>query len=95
MFFCPVDTSPTADDFAMRDHIRLRFGELGFSFEVGWEEDDFMAAGLDFYPIYVVFGTQFMAAQDPLFPAHQEAKPRFIGDITAAIRRSAQRSGLN
>lgn len=88
-FFCPVDSG------FMHDHVEVDYGEQGYSFEVGWRESDFLDAGLAFYPIFVVFGTQFMAAQDPLFPAHAEAKPRFIADLIDAMRRSAQRSGLS
>lgn len=87
-FFAPVDTG------FLRDHLDTLYGELGYSFETGWREEDFGAAGLPFYPIFTEFGTQYMPAQPCLFPAYAEAKPRFIRDITDAIRRSAQQARL-
>lgn len=87
-FFAPVDTG------FLRDHIKAGFGELGYSFEVGWQEKDFIQAGFAFYAIFTEFGTRLAPAQPCLFPAYQEIKPLFIADIIDAIRRSAARSGL-
>lgn len=87
-FFCPVRTG------FMRAHVRVWFGERGYSFEVGWDAADFLEAGLAFYPIFVEFGTRFAAAQPSLFPAYFEVQPGFVADLTEAIRRSAARQGL-
>lgn len=84
-FFCPVRTG------FMRSQVRVAYGDAGYSWEVGWREDDFTRRGLAFYPLFQEFGTRFMAAQPSLFPAYAEVKPQFIRDITAAVRRSAQR----
>lgn len=76
--FCPVDTG------FMREHVTLVFSPNGYAFEVGWSADDFLSAGLAFYPFFVEFGTVKMDAQPSLFPAYQitsEELGRDIGDI--------------
>jgi HK97 gp10 family phage protein len=80
VFLCPVDTG------FMRDHVRVLYGKEGYSFEVGWLEEDFLAAGLAFYPIFVEFGTRFMAAQPSLVPAYQDTKEWFVPALGDALR---------
>jgi HK97 gp10 family phage protein len=84
-YFSPVDTT------FMRNHIRVTFGPKGYSFEVGWLEDDFLSAGLAFYPLYQEFGTRFMHAQPSLTPAYEETREWFLPELTAEIRRAAAR----
>lgn len=84
-FLAPVDTS------FMRDNIRVTFGPKGYTFEVGWLEEDFIAAGLAFYPIYQEFGTRFMAAQPSLVPAYNETKEWFLPALSAEIQAAAAR----
>lgn len=87
---CPFDTG------FMQEHLNLKFTEQGLGYEVGWEEQDFLDAGLPFYPIYQEFGTTKMAAQPCLFPAHAATRPRFTralsNNVRAAVRRRARRS---
>jgi hypothetical protein len=65
------------DTWFMADHLRLDFSPNYQVFELGWSADDFFDADLPFYPPYVVFGTRFMAGQDPLTPAHEMTKPEY------------------
>ncbi|MBA3341638.1 MAG: HK97 gp10 family phage protein [Gemmatimonadaceae bacterium] len=88
---CPVDTG------FMRDNLSLEYTPKGLGFSVGWNEDDFLAAGLPFYPPYVVFGVEpgtdvngrsypGQAAQDPLTPAYNEASAQLLDGLRFAIR---------
>lgn len=75
----------------MREHLRVLYGAEGYSFEVGWYEEDFVAAGLAFYPIYVEFGTRFMAAQPALYPAYRDTKEWFLPALSNELRAAANR----
>lgn len=92
---CPVDDGPYADDFHMRDHIVIVFSADGLAYQIGWDEDDFLSAGQPFYPIFVIFGTRFMAARDVLFPNHEQSKrdfaPAMDGVLSAAAQSAARR----
>lgn len=69
---CPVDTG------FMRAHIVVFFDSDGLSYQLGWVHTDFgTAAGLPFYPPFVIYGTRFMAGRDFLFPNHMLARARF------------------
>jgi HK97 gp10 family phage protein len=84
-FLCPVDTQ------FMRDHIKVLYGPKGFSFEVGWLEDDFLSMGLAFYPIYQEFGTIYMSPQPCLSPAYQETKPWFLSALGVELAAAFER----
>lgn len=84
-YLSPVDTT------FMRNHLRVMFGPKGYSFEVGWLEEDFLSVGLAFYPLYQEFGTRYMAAQPSLAPAYHDTVQWFLPELAAAIRRAAQR----
>ncbi len=81
---CPVDTG------FMRDHLALEFTPKGYGFEIGWKQDDFLGAGLDFYPPFVVFGTVSQAPQDPLTPAYNDGSERLIASVREAMRRAVK-----
>lgn len=83
VFLCPVDTG------FMSEHVRVIYGREGYTFEVGWLEEDFIAAGLAFYPIFVEFGTRFMHAQPSLYPAYQDTKEWFIPELGDRLRELA------
>lgn len=72
----------------MYDRLRLTIPSDGLTFEVGWKERDFPANR--FYPIFVVFGTRFMAARDPLFPARDKDRPYFRRDLAALLSDAAR-----
>jgi hypothetical protein len=57
----------------------------GYGFDAGWSADDFFAAGLDFYPPFVEFGTSRMAAQPALGPAWAEIMPDHKQRMHAAV----------
>lgn len=80
---CPVDTG------FMRDHIALVFTRDGLAWQIGWDETEFFEEGLPFYPIFVIFGTRFMAARDVLFPnveqTNREFAPAIEGAMAAAV----------
>ena len=76
---CPVDSG------FMRDHIALVFTRDGLAWQLGWDETDFFEEGLPFYPIFVIFGTRFMAARDVLFPNVEQSKREFAPAIEGAM----------
>lgn len=84
-FFSPVDTG------FMRDHVRVIFGPKGYSFEVGWLEEDFINAGLAFYPIFQEYGTRNMPAQPSLTPAYREVESWYIPAMSEEIRAAIER----
>jgi HK97 gp10 family phage protein len=82
---CAVDTG------FMRDHVRIWFTPSGLGFEVGWDADDFFAAGHPFYPFFVEYGTRFMAAQPALEPAYDYVVPIYRDDVSDLIRAAVER----
>lgn len=74
------------DTTFMVSHLRLAFVRDGLAYELGFREEDFTAAGLAFYPVYVIFGTRYMPARDFLFPANRDAQREFRGELLAALR---------
>lgn len=83
--YCPVDTR------FMKDNMRLEFSDDDLIWELGWDEGDFEAAGLPFYPPYQEYGTSRNVAQPSVTPAHFEEEPRYqrelARDIEAALAR--------
>jgi hypothetical protein len=83
--YCPVDTR------FMKEHMRLEFSDDDLIWELGWNEFEFEAAGLPFYPPYQEYGTDRHPAQPSVTPAHFEEEPRYqreLGrDIEAALER--------
>jgi hypothetical protein len=73
--------SPVRTGF-MRDHVTLRFGKQGYSWECGWLESDFTGAGFALYPFFLEYGTRYMAPQPTLGPVYAEIAPAY----TAALR---------
>lgn len=82
---CPVDKG------FMKENMLLEFTPEDLIWELGWDERDFEAAGLPFYPPYQEFGTSRNAAQPSITPAFFEEQDRFqqeLGhDINAALER--------
>lgn len=83
---CPVDTSPTADDFAMRDHIKIIFSPDKLAWELGWYAEDFFDAGLPFYAFFVEFGTRYMPARPSLRPAADMVESELLADLQRAVQ---------
>jgi HK97 gp10 family phage protein len=79
---CPRDTG------FMAEHMRETISDSGFGYEVGFREEDFAAAGLEFYPIFTEWGTSRMAAQPCIFPAAATERPRFKRALAEALRPS-------
>ena len=69
----------------MVNQLRLDFAKDRLSYELGFREQDFTKAGFAFYPVWVIFGTRFMAANDFLFPANREARREFRQELRAAL----------
>jgi HK97 gp10 family phage protein len=84
---CPVDT------WFMHDHVHTTYSRKGMTFETGWREEDFTAAGLAFYPIYVEFGTRFMAPQPSLYPAYKEVQKMYLEDLRDVVQSAIARQG--
>lgn len=57
-------------------------------FTVGWHEEDFRAAGLEFYPVFQEFGTIFHPAQPSLGPAGRQLLPELRRDAAATLRQT-------
>jgi HK97 gp10 family phage protein len=81
----PVDTG------FLRSHIRKRVSDDGLAYEVGVREEDFEGAGKPFYPVYLEFGTRFMAARPFIFPARDAVAPEFRRALSAELRKSIRR----
>lgn len=81
----PIDTA------FMHDHVEEVISEDGLSFEVGWRESAFAAAGHPFYPVFVEFGTVKMQARPSLGPAYAEVKPQFQSDVSTLVRQAIAR----
>lgn len=72
------------DTGKMRDAIEDRYSDAGLVADVGWHQEEFMAEGDDFYPVFHEFGTSRLAAQPMIRPAHAKHAPilqRNIGDV--------------
>jgi len=76
----------------MHDHIRAEFSEGGYTYRVGLYAEDFAAAGLPFYPVFVEHGTSVSPAQPFLFPAYEAIRPNVEQDVGDALRRSIARA---
>lgn len=83
--------APKASGF-MADHIRDEESEGGLTYSVGFDPADFKAAGLEFYPPYVEFGTENNPAQPFLLPAGEIVRPHFEADVREALQRAASRA---
>lgn len=74
--YCPEDTG------YMKDHLRLTFTRGGFNYRLGWRREDFVGQTnpltgrviTDFYPLFVVYGTRYMAGRDPITPALEQER---------------------
>jgi hypothetical protein len=58
--------------------------ELGYN--VGFDEADFRAAGLDPYFFFTEYGTSRMAAQPCIGPAGDQELPVYLRELRAALR---------
>lgn len=83
----PVDTG------FLRSHIRKRISDDGLAYEVGVREEDFEGAGKPFYPVYLEFGTRFMAARPFIFPARDAVAPEFRRALRAELSKAIRRRG--
>lgn len=77
----------------LADHIKYWLTQSGLGFEVGWDATDFAEAGLDFYPVYVEFGTRFMEAQPSVGPAWDHNSPIFREKLATMMRQAIDRIG--
>ena len=84
---CPRDTG------RMLRLLKLRFGGAGLTYTIGWDEADFAAEGVGFYPVYTEFGTTKMAARPCLFPARDLVAPKYRRDLRAVVRAALKRRG--
>lgn len=81
------------DTHFMQEHTEAFISAEGLTFEVGWREAEFDAAGLPFYPIYQEFGTVHMSANPALSNAYAEEKPRFQAEVSRLAREAIARRG--
>jgi HK97 gp10 family phage protein len=85
-FLAPRDTG------FMAEHVTTIYSESGLVFETGWDVMDFVNEGKPFYPFFVEFGTETMAAQPSLTPAFEDVASHHMGDVAAAIEFALARS---
>jgi hypothetical protein len=77
----------------MLEKLRLERTRGGYNYAVGWRSSDFVGqqnpqtgrAITDFYPVYVVYGTRFMAGRDPLTPALRREEPTLRRGLKRAL----------
>jgi HK97 gp10 family phage protein len=82
----------------MASQLTVRLTEGGYGVAVGWYAEDFLSAGLSFYPPYVELGTSRMSAQPAIGPAFDVVAPQFELElaelVTAAIARQIARAAV-
>jgi hypothetical protein len=76
---CPVDSG------FMKEHERKEMTPAGYGYRVGFQESDFTGAGREFYPLFVIFGTRFMAGRDFLFAPAAAEQVTFRRELKAAL----------
>lgn len=86
-----VQATVAYDTGFMHDHVRVEYTPQGYAFEGGWNQDDFDAAGLAFYPPFVELGTSRMQARPSIEPAYREVAARLDADLAATLRASLER----
>jgi HK97 gp10 family phage protein len=74
----------------MASRTRVRFSEDGLTYNVGYSRDDFPAA---FYPLFVIFGTRYMPANNFLFRVQERRAPQLSREVGEVMRRAAERAG--
>lgn len=90
---CPYDTSKPANEFHMRDNVRLEPSDDGLVARVGFLRKDFTKAGQPPYYHFVLGGTVNMAANPFLDRAQNTTYPRFKADLSVEVRRAMKRTG--
>jgi hypothetical protein len=84
----PRDTGFTAE------HTEVRFSEGGYTYNVGYWAETYLAAGLEFYVPYPLFGTVNQPANDWVFRATEPMRDisrRRVGDaVKRGVEESAQ-----
>lgn len=89
--YAPYDTSKPADEFHMRDNVRLRVSDDGLVARVGFLDRDFIKAGYAPYYKFVWHGTRFMAANPFPDRAQAEQYPQFKTELAAETRKAVKR----
>lgn len=79
VILCPVDTG------FMVEHLRVKLTREGYNYVIGWYREDFTGQGLDFYAVYVVLGTRYQAANDPISPALRSEHAQLMRELRAAL----------
>lgn len=79
------DAAPKRTGF-MADHTRLDFSPEGLAYTIGYQENDFSAAGLPPYYVYVILGTSRQAANPFLFNVHEQYRARLTAAIGGAVK---------
>jgi HK97 gp10 family phage protein len=87
-----VHATVAYDTGFMHDHVRVVYSPKGYAFEGGWNQDDFDAAGLPFYPPFVEFGTSRMQARPSLLPAYEDVTRHLEADVARLVAASVARA---
>ena len=77
----------------MKSLLREQPAEGGMGYVVGWTAEDFREHAQPPYFVYVVLGTRFQPANDPLTPALEAERPTLVRDLALAALRSARAVG--
>ena len=91
--FVRVQELEPRDTNYMADHTRIEMREEGLAYLIGWRRGDFVgqtnpATGQEitaFYPVFVTYGTRYMAGRDALTPALQAERPILRRAIARAL----------
>ncbi|MBA2458727.1 MAG: hypothetical protein H0V43_07205 [Gemmatimonadales bacterium] len=75
-----------------RKAVKLRFTPDKLVYESGVSEEDYTAAGLEFYAPYLEWGTRFMDAHPFIFPPKAEEAPVFRRELNRAVRDAMRRA---
>lgn len=72
---------------------RLDFSDGGYTYTVGYHEEDFAAAGFVPYFYYVILGTSSQAANPYLFNVYERHRALLTAEVGGAVRGGIARAG--
>lgn len=95
IFYSTTKAITPVDSGRMKRLLRKKLSEQGFTFQVGWDEQDFTDEEVPFYVIYVLFGTSKMPARDVLFAPNEGNGRAFQADLSIELKRAVRRRTRN
>ena len=91
--FARVQEAVPRDTHYMALNTQIRFTDNKLGYRIGWYRSDFVGqinpvtgqVISTFYPVYVIYGTRFMAGRDVLTPAFRAERPNFRKALQRAV----------